>query len=123
MTRSTRWLRDVIVAAVITLGIVGMHHLVIVACHHTPSSPVASPFVGAADSHHQAPEPLTPPHEPSGDLAAVCLAILAMAGALLVGASVVIGRVRIAACSWTLRTWFERALPPPDLAMLSISRT
>lgn len=129
--------------AVIGVGLVGMHHLVAVACHHSGAGAAAA----ASDHtlHHMLPssdplraapassaEPMIAPSSPAVPsdghgivgAAAMCLAILLM----------IIGLVLP-----RRRAWFERAvarhrwreglaavsrcLKPPDLTLLSISRT
>ena len=119
-----------VVVALLALGLVGMHHLVVVACHHAGvvsateshqahGAPLESPLAGAQD---------TPPESPSpaGIVGAVatCLAILLMVMSMALPR--VVGRVR----RWSLPR-LEPSAPaqtqsihrPPDLAVLSISRT
>ena len=121
------------VVALLAVGLVGMHHLVVAACHHAAGHsthatvmPVdlmqghgdhgATPAV-PADSPQPAPEGLI-------GAAATCLAVLLMIVGLVLPQ--ILARVR--------RWWAITATPhpsrmesliprPPDLALLSVSRT
>lgn len=123
MTRPPRWLRDAIVAAAIVLGMVGMHHLVILACHHVPISAVTALVTSDHGTHVAETHPASPAPEQNDDFAATCLAVLAMTGVLLLGARSVVARLDSPSMTYAMRTWIARALPPPDLAVLSVSRT
>ena len=108
--------------AVVALGLVGMHHLVI-ACHH--AAPVVSAGAVAADHAHHAPVPPAE-HEEHGAVgaAAVCLAVLLGFLSLLVPPLRARARrdayARAAPRGSPLVTRF---LEPPDLNLLSIART
>jgi hypothetical protein len=121
------------VVAVLAVGLVGMHHLVVAACHHVGQAGAhhgvltmdAAPAVTTYDvpigAHHEAPV------EGSGGLigaAATCLAVLLMIVGLVIPQ--VLSRLR----RWqALR--FAMTVPPastcppkpPDLTVLSVSRT
>jgi|FLOH01.1.fsa_nt_gi hypothetical protein len=119
-----------VVVTLLALGLVGMHHLVVVACHHAGvtsaaashqahGAPLESPLAGVQEA------PAEPP-SPAGIVgaAATCLAILLMVMSLVIPR--VVERVR----RWSLPR-LEPSTParmqtihrPPDLAVLSISRT
>lgn len=122
MTTTAPRIRDLLVAAVVMLGLVGMHHLVVAACHHATAQAILAPASVvppvSVDHGHGAPEPSVP-----SELAAVCIAILFITGVVLLGTRSVVTRVRLERFVAHSIAWFERALPPPDLAVLSISRT
>ena len=125
------------IVALLALGLVGMHHLVVVACHHVASSStsVAAPL--ALDAHdsgshgagHGLPAP-APADEPDGSptglmgAAATCLAIVLML-ALLVAPRLLsrLRRVLVPDRLPVLRRLVARLLEPPDLLLLSVSRT
>lgn len=125
-----------LVVAVLALGLVGMHHLVIAACHHAAGhsahvSTVATTGIHehtAADSVPVVPLPVPQdlPEAPGGlvGAAATCLAVLLMIVLLVLPH--VLARVR--------RCWQMSArqplvrvasavIKPPDLTLLSVSRT
>ena len=126
-----------VIVAVLALGLVGMHHLVVVACHHVASSStsVAAPL--ALDAHDSgshaaghglpAPAPQDAPHDaPSGLMgaAATCLAIVLML--VLLVAPRLMSRLRRVLVPDRLpspRRVVARLLEPPDLHLLSVSRT
>lgn len=131
MRTSPRLLPRLIVVALLTVGLVGMHHLVVAACHHLGVS-AAHGIESVGHGHDAAPTtptPGAPAEEPlSGggmaSVAATCLAVLLMMVSLALPQ--MLARVR----RWqALR--FRMAVPyvstgtpkPPDLAMLSVSRT
>jgi len=121
------------VVALLALGLVGMHHLVVAACHH----------VGQAGAHHgvltmdAAPAGTTydaligadreAPVEGSGGLvgaAATCLAVLLMIVGLVLPQ--VLARLRRwQALRFAMAVPLASACPPkpPDLTVLSVSRT
>ena len=126
----------VALVALLAFGLVGMHHLVVAACHHVygHSGHVATVAAPAALDHSETgsvvPAPLQGPQDvpeaPGGlvGAAATCLAILLMVMSLVLPR--VVGRVR----RWSLPR-LEPSTPArmqtihrrPDLAVLSISRT
>ena len=132
-----------VVVALLALGLVGMHHLVVVACHHAAAhsahASTATPggvlsmdaYVAHADHASgvaaQAPmSPQPPADEPSGlvGMAATCLAILL----ILVGLVLphMLARVRRWRTSRVtiLEQWVSTSpVKPPDLTLLSVSRT
>ena len=126
-----------VVVAFLALGLVGMHHLVVSACHHGAShvghATILPPeAAGGHALHDSAPTaPVQAPREapapaPDGFVgaAAMCLAILLMIIGLVLPRLVsrlrhltvldrLPGDVRVGA----------RLLDPPDLHLLSVSRT
>ena len=108
--------------AVLAIGLVGMHHLVVAACHHGSSLSV----VGVSDQHsHEAPHPSPGgDEEPMVELALTCLAVLSLLALVLPGLK---GRVRWpVACEsafTAIQRRSDRFADPPDLIVLSISRT
>jgi hypothetical protein len=132
-----------VVVALLALGLVGMHHLVVVACHHaaehsahastaTPSGVLsmdahAAHADYASDLAAQAPmSPQPPADEPSGlvAVAATCLAILLMLVGLVLPH--MLARVRRWHMSRVtiLEQWVSTSpVRPPDLNLLSVSRT
>ena len=132
-----------LVVALLALGLVGMHHVVVVACHHTAghssqvttTTPESILSMGADSAHgahgggHGVPAPVSPQSpadEPSGlvGAAATCLAILLMLVGLVLPQ--ILARVR----RWRLMHLALRVprrtawiLRPPDLTLLSVSRT
>ena len=122
-----------VIVAVLALGLVGMHHLVVVACHHVAASStsVAAPL--APDAHdsgsHGAGHGL-PADEPDGSptglmgAAATCLAIVLML-VLLVAPRLMsrLRRVLVPDRLPSSRRVVARLLEPPDLHLLSVSRT
>lgn len=137
MSNTGRLAPRLVVVALLALGLVGMHHLVVVACHHGAGHVGHSTMVGSdatlTHSLHDGSSsaPVQAPHdEPSpapGGLvgaAATCLAILLMIIGLVVPR--IVSRVRhMTACELGPRTLSvtTRLLDPPDLALLSVSRT
>lgn len=132
-----------VVVALLALGLVGMHHLVVVACHHaaghsahastaTPSG-VLSMDAHAAHADHgsglaeQTPmSPQPPADEPSGlvAVAATCLAILLMlAGLVLPQILARVRRWRVMRLRLHMPPTTAWAFKPPDLTVLSVSRT
>lgn len=126
-----------VVVAVLALGLVGMHHLVVVACHHAASSTMSTATPLALDVHHPglhaaghglpAPVPADePPGAPTGLLgaAATCLAIILML-VLLVAPRLMsrLRRVLVPDRLLAPRHVVARLLEPPDLHLLSVSRT
>ncbi len=130
-----------VVVALLALGLVGMHHLVIAACHHVPSlthsasTPVAM-HASEASSHatgHGLPAIATEgisqgssDGAPMGlvDVAATCLAVILMLVILL--APRLMSRLRrlLAPDRFPLSAHaVARLVAPPDLHLLSISRT
>ena len=132
-----------VVVALLALGLVGMHHLVVVACHHaaghsahaataTPSG-VLSMDAHAAHADHgsglaaQTPmSPQPPADEPSGlvAVAATCLAILLMlVGLVLPHMMARVRRWRLMRLRLHMPPKTAWAFKPPDLTLLSVSRT
>ena len=117
------------------LGLVGMHHLVIAACHHVGSPPAAS--VEAMAGHgamtdmgdHHVPAPAQPADQapaPGGAVgaAAMCLAILLLFVLVLGPRAWAHLRRRGGRPSRLMLTHVLTALArPPDLQLLSVSRT
>ena len=139
MTEKGGLVSRLVVVALLAVGLVGMHHLVVVACHHVASSSsttsVAAPL--ALDVHDSgshtaghglpAPAPQDAPHDaPSGLMgaAATCLAIILML--VLLVAPRLMSRLRRVLVPDRLpspRRVVARLLEPPDLHLLSVSRT
>ena len=123
--------------ATLVVGLVGMHHLVVVACHHAASATTSTAVPLALDAHHSgshaaghglpAPAPADePPGAPTGLMgaAATCLAIILML--LLLVAPRLMSRLRrvlVPDRLPVLRGLVTRLLEPPDLHLLSVSRT
>lgn len=126
-----------LVVAIIALGLVGMHHLVVVACHHGAShSDHASVLsMGAVVDHasHGSADaaPVEAPSDgsdgaPGGIVgaAATCLAILLMVVGLVLPQ--MLGRVRrwqAMRLSAAAPSMVALTPEPPDLTLLSVSRT
>lgn len=126
-----------VVVALLALGLVGMHHLVVTACHHGGTHVGHSTMLtsGATPSHFphdpsvaavlKAPEK-APGEAPGGlvGLAATCLAIILML-VLLIAPRLMSRLRRVLAPDRlpVLRRLVARLLQPPDLHLLSVSRT
>lgn len=126
-----------LVVALLALGLVGMHHFVVAACHHggthvghstmsaseaTPSHSLHDPSVAAAV---QVPQE-APAQAPGGlvGIAATCLAILLMIIGLVLPRLVSRLRHVMVRDRWLGTMRFNaRLLEPPDLRLLSVSRT
>jgi hypothetical protein len=126
-----------LVVALLALGLVGMHHFVVAACHHggthvghstmsaseaTPSHSLHDPSVAAAV---QVPQE-APDQAPGGlvGIAATCLAILLMIIGLVLPRLVSRLRHVMVRDRWLGTVRFDaRLLEPPDLRLLSVSRT
>jgi hypothetical protein len=126
-----------LVVALLALGLVGMHHLVVAACHHggthvghstmpasdaTPSHSLHDPSLAAlVHAPQESPDPAT------GGLvgaAATCLAILLMIIGLVLPRLVArLRRVFVFDRRPRIRHVVARLLEPPDLHLLSVSRT
>ena len=126
------------IVGLLALGLVGMHHLAVAACHHAVThtshiAPLADTVTPSHVGHGTAPvAPMGSPEQAPSDrlpgglvgAAATCLAILLMVVGLVLP--------QIAA---RLRRWWATiarlrlvdapslALRPPDLTLLSVSRT
>lgn len=129
-----------VVIALLALGLVGMHHLVVAACHHGASHTAHSPMVvsNSTASHSTAGHstadaflgtvvevPKDAP-APSGlvGVAATCLAILLMIIGLVVPRLVSrLRRVTMIDRGPRAVGIVSRLLEPPDLTLLSVSRT
>ena len=135
------------IVALVAMGLVGMHHLVVAACHHGAShaSPAAVLSMGsvvdhgghlpadAANAHADAAgsvpaeEPTDGSDGPPGGLvsaAATCLAILLMVvGLVLPQVAARLRRWRETIARPHLADVTSLALRPPDLTLLSVSRT
>lgn len=124
MTGAHHRTRHLLVIALMALGLVGMHHLIVAACNPGQSPVVASEstYGGRAATIDHSDHPETP-QTPDRDLGATCLAILAFTGALLSVAFAVVTRVHPSRLPGPTLNWIQRALPPPKLSVLSISRT
>ncbi len=131
-----------LVVVLIALGLVGMHHLVVAACHlgggHTDHAAVLS-MDSAVDhqvhaSPHTAPADAAPANAPSDGsdgapggivgAAATCLAILLMVIGLVLPQ--VLARVRRWRATRLSAAAAVKSAPipkPPDLTLLSVSRT
>lgn len=126
-----------LVVAVLALGLVGMHHLVVAACHHAAGHSGQVSALTVPSSHDHAATstvpvaplqaPLDAPEAPGGltGAAATCLAVLLMIMVLVLPHllarmrrrwSVMRSRLRMARVT-------SAVLRPPDLALLSVSRT
>jgi len=132
-----------VVVALLALGLVGMHHLVVVACHHAAAHSAhaytATPgVVLSTDAHaahadhgsglgaHAPTSPQPPADEPSGlaAVAATCLAILLMlVGLVLPQILARVRRWRVMHLGLHVPPTATRAFRPPDLTLLSVSRT
>jgi hypothetical protein len=132
-----------VVVALLALGLVGMHHLVVVACHHaaahsahastaTPGGVLSMDTHAAHADHgsglgaHAPTSPQPPADEPSGlaAVAATCLAILLMlAGLVLPQILARVRRWRVTHLRLHVPPTATRAFRPPDLTLLSVSRT
>ena len=121
------------VVGVLALGLVGMHHLVIAACHHLGASETTSMTAPMYHDHTdhgmsapEAPQPADQAPTPGGLLgaAAMCLAILLLF-VLVLGPRawahlrrmpsaqrLIVGVAQVSALA-----------RPPDLTLLSVSRT
>ena len=126
-----------VVVALLALGLVGMHHLVVAACHHggthvdhslmsasdaPPSHSLHDPSLAAlVHAPQESPDPAT------GGLvgaAATCLAILLMIIGLVLPRLVArLRRVFVFDRRPRIRHVVARLLEPPDLHLLSVSRT
>jgi hypothetical protein len=126
-----------VVVALLALGLVGMHHLVVAACHHGGSHVGHSTMLtsDATQSHSLldpalaavVPMPEGAPDQAPGGLvsiAATCLAILLMIIGLVLPR--LVSRLRHVTvrdrCLGMMR-FDARPLEPPDLRLLSVSRT
>lgn len=121
---------------VLALALVGMHHLVVAACHQAAGHSAHGSTLAVSTSHdHAAPDsapmaplpaPLDAPDAPGGlvGAAATCLAILLMVVGLVLPR--LLARLRHLAVRdrslGTTRVFF-RPVAPPDLTLLSVSRT
>lgn len=132
-----------VVVALLALGLVGMHHLVVVACHHaaahsahastaTPGGVLSMDTHAAHADHgsglgaHAPTSPQPPADEPSGlaAVAATCLAILLMlVGLVLPQILARVRRWRVMQLRLHEPPTATRAFRPPDLTLLSVSRT
>ncbi len=131
-----RWV-SIVTSALVLLGLVGMHHLVVAACHHgashTAHGSVLSMESVVAHSTHASSDAV--PVEAPGDgsqgapggvvgAAATCLAILLMLVGLVLPH--MLARVRRWHMSRVtiLEQWVSTSpVRPPDLNLLSVSRT
>jgi hypothetical protein len=125
-----------LLVAVVAMGLVGMHHLVVAGCAQlgiTASSQGGHGGHGLADAATPVPAPglasMSAPMEQvplsggAAHAAIICLAVLLLIVLLrppgVLGVlHQVFGRWRIAAAAW-----MQRVVEPPDLIQLSISRT
>ena len=128
-----------VVVALVAVGLVGMHHLVVAACHHGAShgdhaAVLSMDSVVDHGSHGPAGPAPVPAEAPSDGsdgapgglvgVAATCLAILLMVIGLVLPH--VLARVRR---SQAMRLFVaappmaDRTPKPPDLTLLSVSRT
>ena len=132
-----------LVVALLALGLVGMHHAVVVACHHTAghssqataATPESILSMGADSAHgvdgggHGVPAPVSPQSpadEPSGlvGAAATCLAILLMlVGLVLPQILARVRRWRLMHLRLHVPPTATQAFRPPDLTLLSVSGT
>ena len=125
-----RLLARVALVGALVLGVVGMHHLVIAACHHLGVSHSSSAVVDHHAGHSMPMElPVAPAPEdpaPAGALgaAAMCLAVLLLV--ILVFAPRAWAHLRRCESRRTMRpilASLREVARPPDLLVLSISRT
>ena len=126
-----------VVVALLALGLVGMHHLVVAACHHGASHAghaTILPTEAAAghDLHDAGPTaPTQAPREapaPAPDglvgAAAMCLAVLIMVIGLMMPRIVSrLRRVPLPDIRPRAISNLTRVFDPPDLTLLSVSRT
>ncbi len=121
------------VIALLAVGLVGMHHLVVAACHHAAGHPalatvLPTDFMQGHVGHSEPPDvPADSPHPAPGGLigaAATCLAILLMiVGLALPQVLVRLRRWQALRLSSAVPQICSRIPRPPDLALLSVSRT
>ena len=136
MSTAGRLAPRLLVVAVLALGLVGMHHLVVAACHHAAGHSGHVATLAAPGSHdhaasgsvpaapHQSPEHA--PEAPGGlvGAAATCLAVLLMIVGLVLPH--LLARVRRwSPVRFSLAVTDPRlsVMRPPDLALLCVSRT
>jgi len=122
--------RAALVGALV-LGVVGMHHLVIAACHHLGVSSTSSAMVMDHHAGHSvptevpaAPAPADP--APAGALgaAAMCLAVLLLVVLILAPrAWAHLRRSESRPAFVHIQALLREIARPPDLLVLSISRT
>ena len=126
-----------VVVALLALGLVGMHHLVVVACHHGASQAghatmLPTEAAGGHAQHDAGPTaPMQAPREapaPAPDglvgAAAMCLAVLLMVIGLMVPRIVSrLRRVTLPDIRPRATSIVTRVFDPPDLSLLSVSRT
>jgi hypothetical protein len=125
------------VVALLAVGLVGMHHLVVAACHHLAGHAAHSQMLSMATStdhgsHGSVPVAPAEVPQPGSDgspgglvgAAATCLAILLMVVGLVLPQ--ILARLR----RWQVLRFRMAAAPvaarapkPPDLTLLSVSRT
>ena len=138
---SARWL-SVVTSALVVRGLVGMHHLVVAACHHgvghsDHAAVLSMDSVVDHEGHDRqgaAPADGTPVEAPSNGsdgapsgivgAAATCLAILLMViGLVLPHVLARIRRRRAMRLMVTAPPMAARTPKPPDLTQISVSRT
>jgi len=117
----------------LVLGVVGMHHLVIAACHHLGIAPSSVAVVMDDHAGHvlpseapATPAPMQEAPAPAGAVgaAAMCLAVLLLV--VLVLAPRAWAHLRRSESRRTMRRILSslgEVARPPDLLVLSISRT
>lgn len=124
-----------LVVAVLAFGLIGMHHLVVAACHHAAGHSGHATTLTASASHDAATHgvPIAPlqapedaPQGPGGlvGAAATCLAVLLMI--VLLVFPHVLARVRRwwqMSARQPLTRVASAIIKPPDLTFLSVSRT
>jgi hypothetical protein len=128
---------SIVISALVALGLVGMHHLVVAACHHGAThgdhaAVLSMDSVAGHASHGDADDaPLPAPDDgsdgaPAGlvGAAATCLAILLMVvGLALPQILARLRRWQAMRFSLAAPPMVARAPKPPDLTLLSVSRT
>lgn len=110
-----------LVIAALLVGWIGMHHLAVAACHHGTSVSQAGDHAHDAPGPQQAPFPAE--DEPMVEIALTCLAVLALLMLSAPGLARAVRRARRAPPLMSRLAALGRWLDPPDLALLSISRT
>lgn len=134
VTSTASPLRQIVLAALVVIGIIGMHHLVVSACHQV-SSHIAHHVAGESTVEPTSTEPIstepisTQPASGSGstDVGSTfmtCLAVLVLAALMMRPRRALSPTENFADRATPHRHSYRlHELDPPDLMELSISRT
>lgn len=129
VTSTASPLRQIVLATLVVIGIIGMHHLVVSACHQV-SSHIAHQVAGESTVEPTSTEPIsTQPASGSGstDVGSTfmtCLAVLVLAALMVRPRRAPSPTENFADRATPHRHSYRlHALDPPDLVELSISRT